>query len=251
MIKEDVIVCPKCGYQNQPSRSTCTNCGEALIARAKTYERINPYPTTRDVASSIVWLSLIAGLFVLPFILFFLAKMPVFVFIVWLFPIFLLSLIGRTIFGEFAAFKNRGRFSEISLVTEARVLDKTMHTREEAQWFYIVIEFAADTIKKGKVSQHLEFEIPPELYNNIKKDQIVVVRYSRLNPRMAILADEENYVPEIIGGVDRAGGIIGTIIFVLPGIVLVSFVDELAVKIFGGLMLLIGCLIFYFFVYNP
>ena len=218
--------------------------------KTKIYDRINPYPTTRDVASSTVWLFLIGGLFALPFICFFLTTSPFF-FLVWLFPILLLSLLGQKIFDEFTAFRNRHRFSEISLVAEAMVLDKTMFEREGDRWYYVVIEFAADTINKGRCSQQLEFEIPQELYNGIEKGQTVVVRYSRLNSRMAILADEENYVPEKMGGEERATGIGATILFVVVGIVLIIFVQELPVKLFGGFMLLIGCLVFYFSVYNP
>jgi hypothetical protein len=35
MIKEDEIVCPKCGYKNRTFRSNCKNCGEVLFAWAQ------------------------------------------------------------------------------------------------------------------------------------------------------------------------------------------------------------------------
>lgn len=246
----------------------------------KPTERIHPYPTRGDVASGIGCLFVIGVLFVLPFTLFFLVKAPEFVFLILLFPIILMLVLGQKIFGELVAFRNRRRFMELSLTTKAKVLDNRWIRHEDSDEYQITIEFEANTVSKGIFSQKLKLDIPQALYEKINaKDAViarystkldvpqasynelnntVTVRYSRLNPRIALLEGEVGASQAIDtrqypGGsiVDRPGidlfaGGCGSILFALFGVVLILSLPSSGKAVGIVLVILGGGLAWYF-----
>jgi hypothetical protein len=168
--------------------------------KQKPANRVHPFPTRKDLQTSLS-LPIIATLFLLGSVA--IAALTrsgeawVFCALVAGLYLYLATLWLPDLTGQLRAYREQSWFAANSLTTTAGIARKEMTERNNGDNnYWLLLSFAAQTRAKGNRGIKIYAKVPWELYQN---PQVTTqVRYSILDPRIALLEGEAGFTDGIV-----------------------------------------------------